>query len=144
MQYRHVQIGYLMIVISILLIIIFLTIPNQEEDMTFPRIVLGAALIIIASFSTLKVWTDTNNLSLRFGYGIFSKKFELKEISSAKAVRNKWYFGWGIRYNIALRQWIFNVSGLGAVEILMKNGKSYRIGTDEPEKLEQAIKQASK
>ena len=35
--------------------------------------------------------------------------------------------------------WIFNVSGFGAVEIRMKNGKIYRIGTDEPKALESAI-----
>jgi len=34
---------------------------------------------------------------------------------------------------------IFNISGFDAVEIKMKNGKIYRIGTDEPKKLEQAI-----
>jgi len=30
---------------------------------------------------------------------------------------------------------MYNVSGLDAVEIYMKNGKIYRIGTDEPETL---------
>ena len=37
--------------------------------------------------------------------------------------------------------WIYNVSGFDAIELTMKNGKIYRIGTDEPEKLEAAIKQ---
>jgi hypothetical protein len=35
--------------------------------------------------------------------------------------------------------WIYNVSGFDAVEIKLKNGKVYRIGTDEPKKLEQTI-----
>jgi len=35
--------------------------------------------------------------------------------------------------------WIYNVSGFDAVEIKLKNGKTYRIGTDESQKLEQAI-----
>ena len=38
--------------------------------------------------------------------------------------------------------WIFNVSGFDAVEIKMENGKIFRIGTDEPKKLEHAILQA--
>jgi hypothetical protein len=33
------------------------------------------------------------------------------------------------------------VSGLRAVEIQMKNGKMYRIGSDEPEKLESFLKE---
>ncbi|MDY0387304.1 MAG: hypothetical protein RBT65_09290 [Methanolobus sp.] len=35
--------------------------------------------------------------------------------------------------------WIFNDSGFDAVEIKTKNGKIYRIGTDEPKQLERAI-----
>jgi len=37
--------------------------------------------------------------------------------------------------------WIFNVSGFDAIELTMKNGRIYCIGTDEPEKLEAVIKQ---
>jgi hypothetical protein len=35
--------------------------------------------------------------------------------------------------------WIFNVWGFDAVEIKMKNGKIYRIGTDDAKKLEEII-----
>ncbi|MEK7656054.1 MAG: hypothetical protein AAB386_05245 [Patescibacteria group bacterium] len=35
--------------------------------------------------------------------------------------------------------WIYNVSGFDAVEIILKNGKIYRIGTDVPKELEVAI-----
>jgi hypothetical protein len=38
--------------------------------------------------------------------------------------------------------WIYNVSGFDAVEITLKNGNTYRIGTDEPKELEQAILQS--
>ena len=36
--------------------------------------------------------------------------------------------------------WIYNVSGFDAVEIIMRNGRIYRIGTDVPGELETAIK----
>ena len=36
--------------------------------------------------------------------------------------------------------WLFNVSGLQAVEIFLRSGKKYRIGTDEPERLVEAIR----
>jgi len=99
-------------------------------------------LLIIASFLSLKVVIDENCLRIKFGYGIFRKCFFLKEITSAKVVRNRWYYGWGIRLWAWPRMWIFNVSDFDAIEIKMKNGKIYRIGTDEPQKLEQAILQA--
>ena len=58
---------------------------------------------------------------------------------SAKTVKNHWYCGWGIRWCLRFKMWIYNVSGFDAVEIKLKNGKTYRIGTDEPKKLEQTI-----
>jgi hypothetical protein len=62
-------------------------------------------------------------------------------ILSATIVKNHRYYGWGIRVWFWPKMWIFNVSGFEAVELKMKNGKTYRIGTDEPKKLEQAILQ---
>jgi hypothetical protein len=38
--------------------------------------------------------------------------------------------------------WIYTVSGFDAVEITLKNGAIFRIGTDEPKALEQSIQQA--
>jgi|TARA_Y100000310_G_scaffold222258_2_gene223956 hypothetical protein len=102
--------------------------------------ILSLIILVIASFLYLTVTIDDKYLRIKFGYGIFRKKFVLNEIISAKAVKNHWYFGWGIRFWFWPKMWIFNVSGFDAVEIKMKNGRLYRIGTDEPNKLEQAIK----
>jgi len=96
-------------------------------------------VFVVASFSTLTVTVDEQFLKIRFGK-IFSKKFLLNEIATVKKVRNHWYCGWGIRFCFRPRMIIYNVYGLDAVEITMKNGKIYRIGTDEPDKLELAIR----
>jgi hypothetical protein len=34
---------------------------------------------------------------------------------------------------------MFNVSGLGGVELIFKNNERFRIGSDEPERLAEAI-----
>jgi len=83
-------------------------------------------------------------LRIKFGYGIFRKRFMLREIISARTVKNHWYYGWGIRLLLWLRLVIYNVSGFDAVEIKMKNGRTYRIGTDEPKNLKHAIIEAIK
>ena len=83
-------------------------------------------------------------LKIKFGYGIFRKRYLLKEIASVKIVKNHWYYGWGIKYWAPRRMWVYNVSGFDAVEIEMRNGRVKRIGTDEPRKLEQAIQQGIK
>ncbi|OHA40495.1 MAG: hypothetical protein A3G59_01195 [Candidatus Taylorbacteria bacterium RIFCSPLOWO2_12_FULL_47_20] len=99
-------------------------------------------LFILASFSTLTVTLGENYLRIKFGYGIFRKKFPRGEIASAKIVKNHWYYGWGIRLWLWPKMWIYNVSGFDAVEIIMRNGRIYRIGTDVPRELETAIKRA--
>ena len=98
-------------------------------------------LFVLASLLTLTVMIEEGYLKIRFGWGIFRKKFPLTEIATVKTVKNHWYYGWGIRWWFWPRMWMFTVSGFHAVELTMKNGKIYRIGTDEPEKLESVIKQ---
>jgi hypothetical protein len=98
-----------------------------------------AVLVILSSFLSLHVSVDQTHVKLKFGYGIFKKTFLRKEIKSAKAVRNPWYFGWGIHYWPFRPMWIYNVSGFDAVELIMKNGKVFRIGSDEAQKLAKAI-----
>ncbi|MFC1810373.1 hypothetical protein ACFLZH_02640 [Patescibacteria group bacterium] len=142
MQYNHTQIGHLMIFVLIAVSILFSVIFVQAEYEPLMLTFMLAILFLIASFSTLNVSIDGNKLRIKFGYGIFKKSFDLNEITSAKAVRNHWYYGWGIRLWLWPRIVIFNVSGFDAVEIKMKNGKIYRIGTDEPESLENSLIQS--
>ena len=54
-------------------------------------------------------------------------------------MKNHWYYGWGIRIWFWPYMWIYNVSGFDAVEITMRDGKMYRIGTDVPTELEMAL-----
>jgi len=96
-------------------------------------------IFMLASFVSLQVIIDEKYLRIKFGYGIYKKSFLLNDIVSAKTVRNHWYYGWGIRVWFWPKMWIYNISGFDAVEIKLKNGKTYRIGTNEPKKLEQTI-----
>jgi hypothetical protein len=104
--------------------------------------IMALILFILASFAALTTSIDENSLRVKFGYGIFSKKFPLDQIVSAQSVRNHWYYGWGVKVWFWPYMWIYNVYGLDAVEIIMRNGKIYRIGTDVPGELETVIKQA--
>ncbi|MCD4807405.1 MAG: hypothetical protein K8R13_07540 [Methanococcoides sp.] len=142
MNYEHTQTGYLIIVVLIALVLLFGSILSATgfEPIIFAIMLLS--LLILISFTTLKVMIDENYLRIKFGYGIFRKSFPLSKVVSARTVRNHWYYGWGIRLWLWPKMLIFNVSGLDAVEIRMENGKIYRIGTDEPKELESAILQA--
>jgi hypothetical protein len=97
-------------------------------------IVLLAVMILFAS---LTVIVSDDSIEARFGPGVIQKRFSLPEVQSCKVVRNPWLLGWGIRWFPGC--WVFNIAGFGAIELLMKNGRRYRIGTDEPQRLNELI-----
>jgi len=149
--YKHTQIGYLMLVVTLAVLLLFAWVyimasaepPSVDSGPNFAvTAVMALILFILASFAALTVSIDENCLRLKFGYGIFAKVFPLKEIASVKPVKNHWYYGWGVKVWFWPYMWMYSVSGFDAVEIIMKNGKIYRIGTDTPSELEAAIKQA--
>ena len=149
-SYKHTQIGYLMIIVTLVVSMIFAQAqitaraepPSVDSGTNFAITALMALILfVLASVTTLTTSIDEKYLQIKFGYGIFRKKVLLSEIISAKQVKNHWYYGWGIRFWFWPRMCIYNVSGFDAVEIIMKNGKIYRIGTDVPRELETAIKQ---
>lgn len=128
-SYKHTQIGYMLIVVISLTILL---IGKLVIDMNFnPGTVLLLAFMIfcLAVFATLTVEVDDQAVQLRFGLGVIRKRFALKDIQGSRAVKNPWYYSWGI--HLIPGGWIFNVSGTEAVELQMKNGRKYRIGTDD-------------
>jgi hypothetical protein len=141
-SYKHTQIGYLIIFVMFGVFILFWTVLFQAGYDIFVTAIMLFILVVLISFTSLSVTIDKEYLRIKFGYGIFKMKFLLKEINTAKTAKHHWYYGWGIRLWFWPRMLTLNVSGFDVVEITMKNGKIYRIGTDEPKKLEQAISQA--
>lgn len=139
MNYNHTQTGYFILLAFVAVSFLFGSILIQTGFHVPVVILMLFILFLLASFGSLQVLVDEQYVRIKFGYGIFRKEFLLQDIASAKTVKNHWYYGWGIRGWLWPRMWIYNVSGFDAVEITMKRGAIYRIGTDEPEKLEQAI-----
>ena len=90
-------------------------------------------------FSSLTVEVYGEELRHYFGPGFWKKRYLLEEIESIKQVRNSWIFGWGIR--ITPHGWLYNVSGLDAVQIQLRSGRKFRIGTDDPQGMIDAISQ---
>lgn len=148
MTYKHTQIGYLILTVTLAVAMLFAWAhitsaaePPSVDSGTNLLVtsIMGLILIILGSFTSLQVTVDEKYLRIKFGYGIYKKAFSLHDIVSAKTVKNHWYYGWGIRGWLWPKMCIYNVSGFDAVEIKLKNGKTYRIGTDEPKELERAI-----
>ena len=131
-MYKHRQVGWIILVISIPLILI-LGFWAALTPVPYVAITAIALLVCIILFSTLTVVGDARELSFYFGPGIVRRRFVYKEIKSAEKVRNRWYYGWGVRWYGP--GWLYNVAGLDAIELTLASGKRLRIGTDEPDKL---------
>jgi hypothetical protein len=73
-------------------------------------------------------------LRWRFGWLPWPRwRLPLAEVAAAESARSTWLEGWGIR---STREGaLYNASGFAAVRLRLKNGKSIRLGTPEPERL---------
>ena len=139
-QYKHTQIGYLLLISYSVpaLFMVYLNVMVDFHPLAFTGLII--ILIVLKVFSRLTVTIDDQIIQVEFGLRIIRKAFALKEIEAYRIVRNPWYYGWGIR--LTPRGWLFNVSGLSAIELDMNNGKRYRVGTDDPGNLAEALGKA--
>jgi hypothetical protein len=136
-MYKHTQIGWVVIFsLEAVFLLLFFGVLHSDPKavMLFAFIMFMMAL----TFVTLTVSVTAEYIDLIFGIGLVRMHIKINEIVSSQIVTNKWWYGFGI-HGWWGKGWLLNVSGLNAVQLKMKNGMFYRIGTDEPEKLYDAI-----
>lgn len=130
-----------MIIFWLVIGLIFLAYMLMASKLNWILLTVFLLLVIcLVFFATLTVEIRKNVLGISFGIGLIRKKFNLREVESCKIVKNPWYYGWGMRYTP--HGWLFNVSGDKAVQLKMIGGKKYRIGTDDPQGLLDAIQKS--
>jgi hypothetical protein len=143
MRYRHTQIGYVTggLALAVLPLLYYAFMAGDGELGLFAYTMLGGVGVLAVLFSSLTVTVTDQELVFYFGPGFWTRRFALDDISSAEVVRNSALHGWGIRYTP--HGWLYNVSGLRAVEVTIRGEEQLRIGTDEPEALKQALEEAT-
>jgi hypothetical protein len=137
-QYKHTQVGYLTLFslglpIAVLAVVMAVT----HETFAISGAVIGLLLVSGLLFGALTVEVKNDIVRIEFGVGIIRKSWRISEFQSCEVVKNPWWWGWGIRSTP--HGWLYNVSGTSAVQITTKSGQEFRIGSDEPEALRQAI-----
>lgn len=135
--YRHTQYAGPLLWVPVLgaaIILLVIWVLNGE----WMPLVMGLVLLLVYLFMfSLTVTVDCCRIRVKFGVGLVRFKYRLKEIQSVKTVRNKPWYGWGIRwYPGGL---LLNVYGLDAVELAMRDGGIRRIGTNRPKELAAVI-----
>jgi hypothetical protein len=127
---------------------------HEQRFGVVPKTVLGAALVVLAvltvfaplvlvafipllwaawTFSLLTIVVGPDTIDWFFRGGFWRKRLRLEDVVEARAVRNRWWYGWGI--HLTPHGWLYNVRGLCAVEMRTKSGHRYRLGSDEPDTL---------
>lgn len=100
----------------------------------------GGFAVLTGLFSTLTTVVEGDEFRFYFGPGFWTRRIPLADIQRVETVRNSLLYGWGIRYTF--HGWLYNVSGLDAVELTVDGEGTIRVGTDEPEQLKAALAQA--
>lgn len=124
------------LIISILLLFII------GFDEAIPVIISAFIILTFVTclliFYKLTIIIDDTHLTFIMGIGFIKKSYLLSDIESCTPVRNSALWGIGIRMTPS--GWLYNVSGLSAIELSFKNRKSkIRIGTDRPDEITEEL-----
>ncbi|MFQ5555297.1 MAG: hypothetical protein ACE5GC_08015 [Acidimicrobiia bacterium] len=141
MEYSHTQWGNLWAPSLLLMagVVLVVAAAGAGEPVVLVPLAVFSTLIlgVLLAFSRLTVSIAAGRITTAFAWGWPRRTFALEDVVTMKAVRNKWWYGWGIRKIPG--GWMFNVWGLDAVELELISGKKFRVGTDAPDDLVAAL-----
>lgn len=138
-KYKHTQIGHA-IIWALLAGTVLFAVSAVFESSPHPGATLIVSIVLLVTlvlFYKLTVTLDDESLSACFGIGIIRKRVPMAEIIACEPLRIRWWYGWGI--HLTPYGWLYNVSGLEAVAITLRNGRKFALGTDDPQGLVDAI-----
>ena len=145
MRYQHTQRNRLVPIVLTVAGLASLALLLRSGSAPLP---LGARLTVIAAavtlavsgfvFSSLTVVIRDGQLSWWFGPGAIKKTVPLATIVAAEPTTTSVLNGLGI--HLTGRGWLYNVAGRAAVLVRQVGGKQFLIGSDEPERLAEAIR----
>jgi len=136
-QYRHSQPGYVTIAAGLIMVTAGMI--TYAYGMPLGTILALLGVFILVWGYKLTVEIRDGILKFWFGPWVFWKNIPLENIAYCGPFKGV-IFGWGIHWFPG--GWLYNVSGMKAVTIVLKSGKKIHIGTDEPVRLIEAINSA--
>jgi hypothetical protein len=141
-RYEHTQIGQT-IIWGVLGATAFVAIAGTLARGSPGALLIIEVILLICAVLFCKLTIKIENGTLRawFGPGHVRKAVAIAEIAKCEPVRIPWWYGWGIR--LTPYGWLYNVSGLDAVVITLRNGSKFALGTDDPHGLAAAIRRFS-
>lgn len=131
-MYLHRQVGGLMLV-ALLAPVAFCAVMAWTTGVRWLYFFAAFFLVLAWLFSSLTIRVDDQELVSWFGPGFWHVRAPLDRITGVERTTSSGLEGWGIR--VTTRGMLYNVSGRDAVEIRLDGGRSFRLGTDDPDGL---------
>jgi len=122
---------------AMILVVLLVALFGGNIPALFMLAIIALTVAIVAVFTRLTVTIDRTEVTAAFGFGWPKRSIDLADVQAVRQVRNEWYQGWGIR--LLKDGWMYNVWGLDAVELDLRSGRKFRIGTDDPAGLLAAV-----
>jgi hypothetical protein len=145
MDYRHMQVGWVIVAPVLLGTLVFVAMSSAggivfppDAPAWVPWLVPLGLLLLLINFGTMTVEVDREAMRVRFGVGLIRKTVAMAEVVSVEVVSFPWYVGWGIR--LTPQGWLYRVAGTRGVRLTLVGGKKFNVGTDEPERLAEALR----
>jgi hypothetical protein len=141
-MYKHTQTGYLMLAIIPVILLplwgVLRIVPRgggpAGHAVLVPMLAtIGVVAIVSVLFSALTVTVEGGQLTWEFRFSVARHSVPVAGIKRVSVVRNPLIYGWGIHRTPY--GWLYNVSGREAVQVEMRDGGMFRLGSDEPEVL---------
>ena len=140
-RYRHRQPGRVILwCLGVATAFVAILQAARSDSTLSPLVVILPVVMLLFGWLTVEVSDD--RVRWWFGPGLIWRRVRVADIRSVAAVRNRWYYGWGLR--LTPHGWLYNVSGLDAVELELTNGRRVRVGTDQPRELVRAIESVTR
>jgi hypothetical protein len=137
-QFGTFSVVLMLPILIFLVIMLILTGFNDPVPSIILIFVIAILIICLLIFYKLTIDIDDTHVAFMLGTGLVKKKYALKDIEACRPVKNSFIYGIGIR--LTSDGWLYNVSGLYAIELTFTNKKSkVRIGTDKPEEVAETI-----
>lgn len=142
-KYRHTQYGTATLMVFLITGILIAIVALQviaEGRLLSAIFMLGLYLLGLLMFTSLTVEIAEEQLRFWFGIGMVRKTIALSEIQSTRAIKNPWYYFWGVKSIPG--GWFYAVAPGAAIEMTLRDGRILQLGTDQPDNLSRAIETA--
>jgi hypothetical protein len=140
---KYTQFGTFSVVIMLPLLLLFTGFLIKSGVTNSPEFYINVMLVLtflicLLIFYKLTIIVNKTNVSFKLGIGLIGKSYNISNLKSCRPVTNSPFYGIGIR--MLPNGWLYNVTGLKAIELQFRNKKSLvRIGTNRPEEISELL-----